>query len=222
MPDYLSNGSYRNRKLSVAILAYFVFCGFGLPSRLILVFSPLFLLTGLAFPILRATISRDWTVVGFTTRNRCQLIWWVLGIGLLWGVFTFIIFREGALPQRLLDLRLAITIPIWLLTLSPFQEFFFRGWLRPRLEFKMEKVNGLVRTPLLFTFWHFLPIFDDNLTAIHPLSSYVRGFSTFLVGVVFGGLHQRTGKILAPWLAHALGGIALESIGRMTIIRFIP
>jgi membrane protease YdiL (CAAX protease family) len=43
--------------------------------------------------------------------------------------------------------------------------------------------------------------------------------STFIVGLLFGYIHQRTQNIVAPWLAHAIAGIALVMVGGMSFVR---
>jgi len=43
--------------------------------------------------------------------------------------------------------------------------------------------------------------------------------STFMVGLLFGYIHQRTKNIVAPWLAHAIAGVALVLVGGMSFIQ---
>jgi len=106
--------------------------------------------------------------------------------------------------------------------MSPFQEFFFRGWLQPRLQVVMGKWLGLIVTSLAFTAWHFFPPLEGTLTTTLPLGSPIGILSTFLAGLLFGYIHQRTENILAPWLAHAIAGIGLVLIGEMTFIQYVP
>jgi len=47
---------------------------------------------------------------------------------LIEAVIGFVALPERWLPLNL-GLELAVGVPLWLLVASPFQEFFFRGWL---------------------------------------------------------------------------------------------
>jgi len=80
----------------------------------------------------------------------------------------------------------------------------------------------LVITSLAFTLWHFFPQFEGTLTATLPLSSPIGVVSVVLLGLLLGYIHQRTENIVAPWVAHAIGGLALVLIGRMTFIQYVP
>jgi CAAX protease family protein len=119
-------------------------------------------------------------------------------------------------------LQILISFPIWLLILSPFQEFFFRGWLQPRFEVSLGKWWGLVVTSIAFALWHFFPQFEGTMTSTLPVSSLVGIVSVIGIGLLFGYVFQRTGNIVAPWLAHAVGGIGLVLIGRMVFLQYIP
>lgn len=70
--------------------------------------------------------------------------------------------------------------------------------------------------------WRFFPDFDGSGTATLPLTSLLGIASTFLAGVLFGYLRDRTDSVVAPWLAHAIGGLALVFIGRMTFLTYVP
>lgn len=212
----------KSRKLLEAIVTYLSFCGIGLISRFIPVAFLFVLLFGIALPLLWAKISKDWEAIGFTKRNLSKALWWGLGIGIVWGVYTYAVFRGGEPLPPLWGLQVVIALPIWLLVLSPFQEFFFRGWLQPRFQVTLGKWWGLVVTSLAFTFWHFFPQLEGTMTATIPLSSFVGIVSIFAAGLLFGYVYQRTDNIMAPWLAHAVGGIALVLIGRMSFVQYTP
>lgn len=122
----------------------------------------------------------------------------------------------------MLGLQLAVGIPIWILITSPFQEFFFRGWLQPRFQDAIGKWTGLFVTSLCFMVWHFLPPFEGTATSVVPITSVGGILSTFGLGMLWGYLFQRTENIVAPWLAHALAGIALVLIGMMSFIQYTP
>lgn len=55
-----------------------------------------------------------------------------------------------------------------------------------------------------------------------PLSSALGLVSVVVAGLLFGYIFQRTENILAPWLAHAIGGIALVLIGEMSFVQYKP
>jgi len=41
------------------------------------------------------------------------------------------------------------------------------------------------------------------------------------MGILFGYIFQRTGNIVAPWLAHVLAGLALVLTGAMTFVQYV-
>jgi membrane protease YdiL (CAAX protease family) len=81
---------------------------------------------------------------------------------------------------------------------------------------------GLGITAFAFALWHYFPQLEGTPTATLPLGSAVGFLSIVLAGLLFGYIFQRTGSILAPWLAHAIGGITLVLIGEMSFIQYIP
>ena len=74
----------------------------------------------------------DWKTMGFTHRNIGQALMWGVGSGILLMVVIWFTTEHKLAP--FFALQLIVGIPIWLLIMSPFQEFFFRGWLQPRFE----------------------------------------------------------------------------------------
>ena len=104
--------------------------------------------------------------------------------------------------------------------MSPFQELFFRGWMQTRLSLILGKNLGLILTSAAFLLWHFFPKFEGTFTSTLPLSSGLGIFSTFLAGLLFGFLYQKTENIVAPWLAHAIAGVVLVLIGEMVFIQY--
>ncbi len=205
-----------------AAVAYGVFCGIGLASRLVPVLFLPFVFFGIAFPLLWAVFSGDWGAIGFVRRNPRNALLWGLGAGAAWGGYTYVVFAEGGPLPPLWGLQVAIALPVWLLVLSPFQELFFRGWLQPRLELVLGRRWGLVVTALAFTLWHFFPQLEGTMTATLPLSSPAGILSTLAAGLLFGYIRRRTGSIIGPWLAHALAGIALVLMGRMAFVQYVP
>jgi membrane protease YdiL (CAAX protease family) len=140
----------------------------------------------------------------------------------MWSVYTYVFFRQDRPLPPLWGLQVAIAFPMWLLVMSPFQEFFFRGWLQPRLQTIMGRWVGLGITALAFALWHFFPQLEGTSTTTLPLDSPLGLISTVLAGLLFGYTFQRTENILAPWLAHAMGGITLVLIGEMSFIQYVP
>jgi len=198
MTDNQTHPREKSRKLLEAIVAYLSFCGIGLISRFIPVAFLLFLLFGIAFPLLWAKISKDWEAIGFTKRNLSKALWWGLGIGIVWGVYTYAVFRGDEPLPPLWGLQVVIALPIWLLVLSPFQEFFFRGWLQARFQVTLGKWWGLVVTSLAFTFWHFFPQLEGTMTATGQVSRYAAlqntghcHFDKPLVSLILGPLVLR-------------------------------
>lgn len=211
------------KHLIEAVIAYVAFCGLSISSRFV---PPIFLLvvaSGIFFPLVWAKLTRDWASIGFAQRNLGQALLWGLGAGLVSIVYIVFVFpgRLKALPP-MLGLQMAIGIPVWFFIMSPFQEFFFRGWLQPRFQGVMRKWTGLFVTSLCFTLWHFCPPLEGTATSTLPITSVIGILSTFGFGMLFGYIFQRTDNIVAPWLAHALAGIALVLIGTMSFIQYTP
>jgi len=210
------------RHLIEAVVAYIVFCGLGLLSRFVPSMFLLFVMFGIVFPLAWAIFTRHWRAIGFTKQNfRKALLWGVIA-GVVWGIYTYVVFGMDKSLPPLWALQVAIAVPVWFLIMSPFQEFFFRGWLQPRLQLAFGKLVGLVITSLAFTLWHFFPQLESTSTTTLPISSPIGILSTVLAGLLFGYIYQRTENIIAPWVAHALGGIALALIGMMSFIQYTP
>lgn len=182
----------------------------------------LFVVYGIAFPLIWAKIAYGWQAMGFSKRNLSYALLWGLAAGIAWAIYTYVFLRRDEALPPLWGLQVAIAVPIWLLVMSPFQEFFFHGWLQPRLESVAGRWGGLSITAVLFTLWHFLPQFEGTATATVPLSTPLGAVSIVLAGLLFGSIFRRTENILAPWLAHAIGGIALVLIGEMSFIQYVP
>jgi membrane protease YdiL (CAAX protease family) len=205
--------------LVVLGLPYVCFCALGFASRFVPPLFLIFVLYGIAFPLFWAKRTHNWPAIGFSKRNLGKAFLWGIAAGIGWGVYTYVMFgRDQQLPPRW-GLQVTLAIPIWLLVLSPFQEFFFRGWLQPRLQAATGKLAGLLTTSLVFTGWHYFPRFEGTPTSSLPLGSLAGMISTFIVGLLFGYIHQRTKNIVAPWLAHAIAGIALVLVGGMRFIQ---
>ena len=210
------------RHLIEAIIAYVAFCGLSVLSRFV---APVFLLvvvSGIAFPLVWAMLTRSWSSIGFTRRNLGQALLWGLGAGLVFTLYIYISLPEEPSFSPMLGLQLAIGIPIWILIMSPFQEFFFRGWIQPRFQDAMGKRIGLAVTSFCFALWHLFPPFEGTPTSTIPVSSVSGFLSTLALGLLMGYVFQRTDNIVAPWLAHALAGISVVFFGMMSFIQYTP
>jgi membrane protease YdiL (CAAX protease family) len=218
-----SEDRVRYRTLLVeALIGYGLFCALGLVSRFIPVVFALFVAYGIMFPLIWAGFARNWSALGFSKRNLLSALAWGLAAGVVWSVYTYVFFRQGRPLPLLWRLQVAIALPLWLLVMGPFQEFFFRGWLQPRLQALMGRWVGLATTALAFTLWHYFPQFEDTPTTTLPLGSPLGLLSIALAGLLFGYIYQRTENIVAPWSAHAIGGVTLVLIGEMSFIQYVP
>jgi membrane protease YdiL (CAAX protease family) len=201
-----------NKQLAQAIIAYVIFCGLSLLSQVAYPVFGLVTLMGLALPLAWGKFTGNWSEMGFTKHN--------LRSALLWGIVTGIlasIIGVAVVPQRSptprLGLQLAIGIPIWALIASPFQEFFFRGWLQSRFGNTLGKWWGLLVANACFTLWHYFAPFVGRSTV--PLETPIGALSTFGAGLMYAYSFQRTRNIIAPWLAHVLTGITFIVVGAM-------
>ncbi len=205
------------RAFTEAITALLLFYGISLLSRLV---APLFLLVvgvGLFFPLLWGIFSRDWKTMGFTRQKIKQALLWGLGSGALLMVIIWFTTEHKLAP--FFALQLVVGIPIWLLVMSPFQEFFFRGWLQPRFEKSLGLWPGIVTTAVGFAVWHLCPPFEQ--AQIVPIWSVYGMVFTTVMGLVYGYIFHRTGNILAPWLAHVLAGLTLVLSGAMIFVQYV-
>jgi membrane protease YdiL (CAAX protease family) len=199
-----------------AAVAYAVFGGVSLLGRWLSIGTHLMGLTGVAIPLAWGALTRRWAEMGFTRRNWRPALLWGLGAGVATSLLGFIAVGAPPLASNL-GLRLAIGIPMALLLASPFQEFFFRGWLQPRFEGALGRWGGLLVTNALFTLWHYLAPLAGSSQSSFPLNT-LHGFAaTFVAGLIYGYVFQRTRNILAPWLAHALALITFIAVGAMVL-----
>lgn len=207
----------RRRSLIEALIALAAFCGLSGLSRLFPPVWGLVPVSGIAFPLLWAWRTRDWGRMGFTGRNLGQALLWGLGAGLLLLVIEWFTTEHKTAP--LFWVQLAIATPLWVLIMSPFQEFFFRGWLQPRFQDALGLWPGLIVTSIGFALWHLCPPFEQ--AQIVPIMSVSGILFTLGMGLLFGYIFQRTNNIVAPWLAHVLAGLALVLTGAMTFVQYV-
>ncbi len=209
---------HSNRKVlveaSITLLLYF---GISLLSRLIPTLFLLVVAIGLFFPLVWGVFTREWKWMGFTRRNLGRAFLWGAGTGVLLMVVIWFTTEHKLAP--LFVLQLIVGIPIWLLIMAPFQEFFFRGWLQPRFEKSLGFWPGLIITSISFAVWHLCPPFEQ--AQIVPIMSVFGMLFTTIMGLCFGYIFHRTGNIIAPWAAHVLAGLTLVLSGAMTFVQYV-
>jgi membrane protease YdiL (CAAX protease family) len=211
-----------NRCLLEALVVFALFCCLTFASRYVPLALHVMALVGLAFPLGWGKMTGRWADMGFTRQNLTAAVGWGVGIGLASCLIGLLTISERSLASRL-SLQLAVGIPMWLLLASPFQEFFFRGWLQPRYECRLGKTKGLLVATVGFTGWHYLlPIFEQTRQSTFPLNTPLGLVATFGAGLVYGYGFQRTGNIVTPWLAHAMAGIMFVAMGSASFIPAKP
>ena len=207
------------RHLVEAALGLGVFCAVSFLSFFAPIALPLMVLSGIGLPLAWGWRTGTWASMGFTGRNAGSAIRWGLVAGVATGLIGFVVLPERSLPPNL-GLELAVGVPLWLLVASPFQEFFFRGWLQPRLEDSLGKAAGLLAATAGFTVWHYCwPLAAESSVPLSTLGGFA---ATFGAGLIYGYSFQRTGSILAPWLAHAFSGVAFLIMGAGSLVGQLP
>lgn len=170
----------------------------------------------LALPPLWAWRAGSWREMGFTAANLGPALLWGAGGGLLSAGIGVIVIGRVQIPADL-PRQLAVAVPMWLLIASPFQEFFFRGWLQTRLETALEPWSGLLVALACFTLWHFaLPIFGPQ--SAFPMFTLGGVLGAMASGFIYSYLFLRTRSLIAPTLAHAMAGIAFVVIGAASFL----
>jgi len=206
------------RNTFLALVVSLVFFGLSILSRRIYSLFGLVVLMGIGFPLIRDGITKERQSLLFFKRNVWKSLVWGIGAGVITSLIGLSVFRDLGFPSNL-GQQLLIGVPLWLLVISPFQEFFFRGWMQSGLTNKLGKWKGLLLANVSFTAWHYLsPIVD---LAPFPLKSWVGLISTFIAGLVYGYAFQRSENIIAPWLAHAISGVSFIVFGAMDLIQVI-
>jgi membrane protease YdiL (CAAX protease family) len=207
------------RHLIEALIGYAAFCAISFLSQSVPLALQLMVISGILLPLAWGRMTGNWEIMGFTRRNIGMAIRWGLGAGVATSLVGFVTLRERSLAPSL-GLELAIGIPLWLLLASPFQEFFFRGWLQPRCEDMLGKGIGLLVATAGFTVWHYCwPLAAQSSFPLYTLHGFV---TTFGAGLIYGYSFQRTGSIVAPWLAHGFAGIMFVSVGAGSFIDKMP
>ena len=150
--------------------------------------------------------------LGFSKSNAAKSVLWGAAAGIAASLIGIFVLDDFHVPQDLAR-QLIFGLPLWLLVISSFQEFFFRGLIQSELSDVYGEWVGLLAANLLFTAWHYVsPIVD---LATFPLVSMLGIASTFLAGLVYGYSFMRSGNMISPWLGHVISGIAFILVGAM-------
>jgi len=204
----------REKQFFLAILAYLSFCGFSFLSQFVDPLFGLVTMIGIAIPLAWGRWTGNWASMGFRKENlKPALGWGILG-GILTSLIGISVLPKLSIPPQL-GLQLAIGIPLWFFIASPFQEFFFRGYIQPIFENRFGNLWGLLLANLGFTLWHYCAPFSASPV---PLNTPIGFLSTFAAGLVYATIFQRTRHIGAPWLAHLLTGIVFILVGAMDFV----
>jgi membrane protease YdiL (CAAX protease family) len=210
-------GLHTRRRLLEAVIAYALFGGVSFLGRFLPFAFQLMGVIGLALPLAWGWRTGRWVEMGFTRRNLRQALWWGVGAGLATSLLGLVTVGRYSLAPDV-GQRLAIGVPMSLLLASPFQEFFFRGWLQPRFEGALGDWPGLLVANLCFALWHYLAPLAGAPGSSFPLNTLAGLLSTFVAGLIYGYSFQRTRNIVAPWLSHGLALIVFTLIGAMVYI----
>ena len=204
--------------LFLLITGFVVFCGISQLSRLNYPLFGLVVLVGIFFPLAWGGFTKNWKAIGFSRQNLGKAFFWGSCAGIVSSLAGLAVLQERAYVNNL-GQQLLIGIPLWALVISPFQEFFFRGWMQSGLTEALGKWWGLIISTACFTAWRYLsPIVD--LTTF-PLLSTEGIISTFAAGLAFGYAFQMSKNIIAPWLGHLISGIVFIIIGAMDFVQVI-
>ena len=206
-----------SRLLKIAI-GYAVFCGISLLSRSVYPFFGLVVLIGIALPLVWGRSTGEWSLMGFSRQNRRKALLWGVGAGGVSSIVGMLILEDRLVPSNL-GMQLLIGVPFWLLVISPFQEFFFRGWMQSGLGEVVGEWWGMVIANVCFTAWHYVsPIVD--MTPL-PLETVVGVTSTFVAGLAYGYAFLRSRSVASPWLGHAISGIVFIIAGAMNFVQAV-
>jgi len=211
-----SDAQIRPPRLFLILAGYAAFCGLSLLSKVVYPFFGLVVLVGMALPLLWGRRTGKWAAMGFSRKNMGMALLWGLAAGVVSSVAGLLVLEERAVPANL-GQQLLIGIPFWLLVISPFQEFFFRGWMQSELEAALGKWQGLLAATACFVAWHYVSPIVDMATL--PLASAAGLASTVIAGLAYGYAFHRSKNIVAPWLAHAISGIVFVIVGAMDFVQ---
>jgi membrane protease YdiL (CAAX protease family) len=209
----LSRRSPRSQSAFVLVAAS-LYVAFSLLARRVYPLFGVVVAIGLVSPVLWTITAGSLAGLGFRRPSSASPLCWALTAGVASSLLGLIVL-DGIRVPRDLGKQLLVGLPLWVLIISPFQEFFFRGLIQSSLSPKLGDWSALLLANVAFTAWHYLsPIVD---IAPFPLAT-VPGFtSTFLAGLIYGYVFMRSGSIIAPWLGHAISGITFIVLGAMDL-----
>ena len=202
----------RRKCILEAFTVYAAFCLISALSRFSEVGFSVMVFAGILFPLAWGGRTGRWAEMGFTRRKFLRAAAWGVAAGVTMALVGSAVVKVQWSPPGV-GLQLAVGMPLWLLLASPFQEFFFRGWLQTRLEKPLGRAWGLLTASALFVLWHYAPDFVGNPRMPFPLDTPPGLVATGLAALILGYVFQRTRSIVAPWLAHAVFGVVFILMG---------
>jgi membrane protease YdiL (CAAX protease family) len=131
----------------------------------------------------------------------------IVGVNSYESVLTAAVTAE---PRILLVLA-ALSV----LLVGPAEEYLFRGTVQWRLRQRFGPTASIVGASLLFSSVHLFNFTGDALSVLAAL-----GFS-FVVGLVFGAIYERTENLVVPALAHAAYNASLFVLGYLELTGLI-
>ena len=217
MPDTRKASAPRmsRSRLVLVVGGYVAFCGISLLSRHVYPCFGVVVLVGIVLPLAWGRFAGEWAAMGFSRQHIGKAVLWGVGAGIVSGVAGLAVLEERSVASNL-GRQLLIGAPFWILVISPFQEFFFRGWMQSGLEDALGWRWALVIANVCFVAWHYVsPIVD---MATFPLASVGGVVATFVAGLAYGDAFHRSQNILAPWLGHAISGLVFVVVGAMDFV----
>ena len=206
----------QKQRLVILLAGAALYCMISQFARSIYPLFGLVVMIGMAVPFVWGKVTGDWGAMGFTRGTLKSGLLWGIGTGLATSAISLFFLDKITIPGNLPQ-QLFIGAPFWLLMVSPFQEFFFRGWLQAGVRKLFGDWKGLLISNLIFTLWHYVsPIIDMSP---YPLASWGGVLSTFVVGLLYGLAFMRSKNITGPWLAHAVTGINFIIVGAMDFVQ---
>lgn len=202
--------NHRRRPIFEALIGGATFFALSYLSRFLPSALNLMVIFGIALPLGWGKLTGKWEEMGFSKERLGSSLLWGLGAGTI-ATFIGLAVAKERMSLTHPELELLIGVPLWILVASPFQEFFFRGWLQPRFQTEFGKWTGLILATLIFTLWHYVWPLASH-TSI-PLTNLTGLIATLGAGLIYGYSFQKTGNIVAPWLGHAISGIMFMLLG---------
>jgi membrane protease YdiL (CAAX protease family) len=215
--EFMRGLSILNSKSRALVLfgGFILFTGLSFLSKTTPALFGLVVAMGIGLPLGWGFFMGEWQLLGFSKNNLKLAVLWAVATGLLSGLIGLFLLLPFSLPNNLFQ-QLLVGIPFWLLIISPFQEFFFRGWLQGLLTPLLGGPGSLLLANLGFTLWHyFSPIVD---LSPFPLSTPTGFLATFVAGLLYGLAFQKSNHLIAPWLGHALSGVLFVGVGAMDLV----